>query len=128
MCPNRRIGSRAVLPQTVHPALDVLVVTVLYSDKTAGRVDVQVQPPLHLPPLCPAVQPGCVANSTLCPSTWAPECQIVRLAGGMRHVALSFDSEEAVAESVAFLRRAFPLGHTAPIKKSQVGQGGLVTP
>lgn len=48
--------------------------------------------------------------------------QIVRLAGGMRHVALSFDSEEAVAESVAFLRRAFPLGHTAPIKKSQVGQ------
>ncbi|PNW70054.1 hypothetical protein CHLRE_17g703750v5 [Chlamydomonas reinhardtii] len=46
--------------------------------------------------------------------------QIVRLASGMRHVVLSFDTEESVREAVAFLRRAHPLAHTAPIKKSQI--------
>ncbi|KAG2450803.1 hypothetical protein HYH02_004640 [Chlamydomonas schloesseri] len=46
--------------------------------------------------------------------------QIVRLASGMRHVVLSFDTEESVREAVSFLRRAHPLAHTAPIKKSQI--------
>ncbi|KXZ50882.1 hypothetical protein GPECTOR_14g131 [Gonium pectorale] len=46
--------------------------------------------------------------------------QIVRLAGGMRHVVLSFSSPEAVREAVSFLRRAHPLQHTAPVKKSQI--------
>ncbi|GFR48579.1 hypothetical protein Agub_g10482, partial [Astrephomene gubernaculifera] len=54
------------------------------------------------------------------PNYDALRAQIVRLANGMRHVVLSFDSEEAVREAVDFLRRAHPLAHTAPVKKSQI--------
>lgn len=62
---------------------------------------------------------GMCACSLVCPRP-SLHLQIVRLASGMRHVVLSFDTEESVREAVAFLRRAHPLAHTAPIKKSQV--------
>ncbi|EFJ49201.1 hypothetical protein VOLCADRAFT_117341 [Volvox carteri f. nagariensis] len=50
----------------------------------------------------------------------ALRAQIVRLSSGMRHVSLSFSSQEAVQEAVSFLVRVHPLNHTAPIKKSQI--------
>lgn len=44
----------------------------------------------------------------------------VRLCSAMRHVSLSFHSNESLRDAVDFLRRAHPLSHTAPVKKSQV--------
>ncbi|GIM00769.1 hypothetical protein Vretimale_5697 [Volvox reticuliferus] len=54
------------------------------------------------------------------PNYDALRAQIIRLASGMRHVSLSFGSQEAVQEAVSFLVRVHPLNHTASIKKSQI--------
>lgn len=46
--------------------------------------------------------------------------QILRLCHGMRYVSLTLDCDEGVQEAISWLRRAHPLSHTTPQRKSQV--------
>lgn len=50
-------------------------------------------------------------------------CHLV-VPAGMRGVVLSFGSEQQALMSIDFLRKAAPLEHNAPVKKSQVGRTG----
>lgn len=46
--------------------------------------------------------------------------QIKSLTSGCKMVQLSFDTDDQLRAAISFLRRAHPLSHTAPDKKSQV--------
>jgi hypothetical protein len=49
----------------------------------------------------------------------ALRAQLLRLCQGMRAVTLGFADDAQLVASTEFLRRAHPLNHTAPVKKSQ---------
>lgn len=58
-----------------------------------------------------------------------PCTQAIRLCQALSGVRLSFHSDAAMRDSVAFLRRAHPLSYTSSIKKSQLHHalGEMVT-